>query len=282
MSSKAQIIRKLQAYNKNPDLIKEVSNTELADLVLVVMRAVQAIDEAIKEGRLDGYSPQPDKDYVSAETTRKMLKAEVDKMLAQTDSVLSTTSTELERRVQQAIENIRNGNDGIVTEAEIQRAADIAYTRINAGLPDFDKEITKAITSNGETVRNSLELLNGDERLEQSAIKNLTEDLRQLQEQIARINLSVQGVGGTSRNLIDSVILQRIADGTISTGTGVNVETPSGTIDGVNTAFTVANEPKYVVVNTLTYFAGGGYTYASGTITFDIPPATGSVIRSIY
>ena len=71
MSSKAQIIRKLQAYNKNPDLIKEVSNTELADLVLVVMGAVQAIDEAIKEGRLDGYTPRPDKDYVSAETTRK-------------------------------------------------------------------------------------------------------------------------------------------------------------------------------------------------------------------
>lgn len=278
MSSKAQIIRKLQAYKQNPDLIKEVSNTELADLVLIIMGAVQAIDQSIKEGRHDGYTPQPDKDYVSAETTRRILKAEVDKMLSQADSILSTTSTELEKRVQRAIENIRNGENGIVTDEEIQRSAEIAKSLIE--LPDFDEEITEAITRNGERVRDSLELLSGDERLDQSAIKNLNEDLRQLQEQIARINLNVKGVGGTSRNLIDMVILQRIADGTISTGGSVNVETPSPTADP--SEYTVTHEPKYVVVNTLTYFAGGGYTYLSGTITFDIPPATGSFIRSIY
>lgn len=63
---------------------------------------------------------------------------------------------------------------------------------------------------------------------------------------------------------------------------GVAVETPTGTANGSNTDFTVSNEPKYVVVNALTYFDGAGYTYSGGTITFDIPPVTGSSIRSIY
>lgn len=62
----------------------------------------------------------------------------------------------------------------------------------------------------------------------------------------------------------------------------LNVETPTGTVNGVNVTFTVLNTPKIVIIDGLCRFSGLGYTYASGTITVDslIPPI--SFIRSIY
>lgn len=65
-------------------------------------------------------------------------------------------------------------------------------------------------------------------------------------------------------------------------GSGITVETPSGTVDDSNVTFTVANEPKYIVINGAQYFAGAGYSYAGGTITLDNPVGTGGIIRSIY
>lgn len=64
-----------------------------------------------------------------------------------------------------------------------------------------------------------------------------------------------------------------------SGGSGITVETPAGTVDGSNTAFTVTAEPKWVVSDGITYFDGLGYTYAALNITMDIPPSYG--IRAI-
>ena len=55
--------------------------------------------------------------------------------------------------------------------------------------------------------------------------------------------------------------------------------TPAGTVDGSNTAFTVASAPKWVISDGITYFSGAGYSYALGTITMDIPPS--QYIRAI-
>jgi len=65
-------------------------------------------------------------------------------------------------------------------------------------------------------------------------------------------------------------------------GTGLSVETPTGTVDDSNTSFTVANTPKYIVVNGAQYFSGAGYTYLAGTITLDNPVGIGGFIRSVY
>lgn len=65
-------------------------------------------------------------------------------------------------------------------------------------------------------------------------------------------------------------------------GSGISVETPTGTVDDSNVTFTVANTPLYVVINGAQYFDGAGYSYAGGTITLDNPVGTGGVIRSIY
>ena len=65
-------------------------------------------------------------------------------------------------------------------------------------------------------------------------------------------------------------------------------ETPSGTINGSNTVFTLANTPA--VANSLQIFLNGAYQTAGGedytlsdnTITFVNAPLTGSVLRSFY
>lgn len=65
------------------------------------------------------------------------------------------------------------------------------------------------------------------------------------------ITLSDNGIGGI----------------TISS-TGLNSpETPTGTINGVNTTFTVVNTPKWISVDGLNKFVTANYTYVAPTIT---------------
>jgi hypothetical protein len=65
-------------------------------------------------------------------------------------------------------------------------------------------------------------------------------------------------------------------------------ETPTGTINGSNTTFTLANTPlsgtEVVFLNGILQDAGAGndYTISGGTITFLTAPATGDKIRVNY
>ena len=52
-------------------------------------------------------------------------------------------------------------------------------------------------------------------------------------------------------------------------GGALNVEVPSGTVDGSNTTFTVVNTPVYIIVDGVARRSGKGYTYSAGTITVD-------------
>jgi len=68
----------------------------------------------------------------------------------------------------------------------------------------------------------------------------------------------------------------------------VDRETPSGTINGSNVTFTLANTPvsgsEHVYLNGLlqTVGAGNDYTISSGTITMLTAPLTGEVLRVSY
>lgn len=62
----------------------------------------------------------------------------------------------------------------------------------------------------------------------------------------------------------------------------LTVETPTGTINGSNTNFTVSAEPSIVTVNGQAMSLTDDYTYSTPTITFVNAPLTGSVIRSYY
>ena len=113
-------------------------------------------------------------------------------------------------------------------------------------------------------------------------------------------NISPQGEQSTSTEIATLTALNNLlpnsgqaivknADGTFSTipvtSSGLNIETPSGTLDGNNVTFVASHTPKFIVSNTGVYFEGVGYTLAVLTLTLSIPPAAavdGGFIRSFY
>ena len=208
-----QTLKKLNLYKTNPSLVKDVSPNELADLVILVLKQVAVIETAIKEGRLDGYTPQAGKDYLGKPEALTMLTNAVNDAVRDFDGKMAEKGSQLEIQVLKALENIRSGDDGIVTEAEIQRAAEMAYSLIE--LPDFAAMIPEAITADISAVRDGLELLIGDNRLqlEITDVKGLEESLQQLSQVRAGT-----GGGGIGKNQVYGFIRQAIADGTISVG----------------------------------------------------------------
>jgi len=215
-------LRKLNLSLSNPDLVKDVSPNELAEMVVVVLSQVKVIEQAIKDGRLDGKSPVEGKDFVGRTEATKMLTDAVntaiagfDSKMAGMDDKLALKGSQFETQVQAALANIRSGDNGIVTEEEIARAAKMAMELIE--LPDFEAMVQTEITTDGVAVRDALELLNGDDKLEQSAVKDLKEDLAKLWDEVQKKSAG-NGVGGTSKPAVYRFIKDAIADGTIGSG----------------------------------------------------------------
>lgn len=207
-------IKKLALYKKNPELVKEINPTELAELVISVLGAVGQIEEAIKAGRLDGYTPQPGKDYLSKQEAVSILRD----FMSQTDSNIKTISealqTDFRVTVQQILEDIQDGEDGFVTDEEIARAAEIASQLVV--LPDFEELIATTLTESNTRVRDGLELLQGDERLSAEAISGLDEKFKALEERLSALTTAQRG-GGIGKNQVYNFIRSAVADGTIQT-----------------------------------------------------------------
>ena len=209
-------LRKLNLSLSNPDLVKDVSPNELAEMVVVVLSQVKVIEQAIKDGRLDGTSPVEGKDFVGRSEATKMLTDAVNSAVAGFDSKMAKTGSQLEKQVQEALANIRNGDNGVVTEEEISRAARMALELIE--LPDFEEMVSTSITKLPFASRDALELIvDNDDKLEQSAVKDLKEDLAKLWDEVQKKSAG-NGVGGTSKPAVYRFIKDAIADGTITSG----------------------------------------------------------------
>lgn len=262
--SKIDTLHKLHLYKKNPNLIQEVSNQELADLVLGVLGSVNVIDKAIREGRLNAPPLIPDKDYMSKETALKVLTNALSDMVARVDSELGQKGSQLDKAVSEAITRLQNGKDGIVSEAEIERAAILAHSMVE--LPDVGTEITK----NGEAIRDALELLQGDERIDASAIKGLEALVKTVY-----VDNSTHGTIG--KNQVYKWIAQAVVDGTIPAGGSGSIEVtiPTGTVNGSNAVFTSTVHAKWIDTDTGRYYPSRGYTEAGTgpyTYTLDLAP----------
>ncbi len=107
-------------------------------------------------------------------------------------------------------------------------------------------------------------------------IDGLEQTLQAFRNQLDRRGGYIHG-GGDTIKAGSGVIVTSNPDGTksISAAGGISIETPSGTIDGSNTTFTVLNAPIYISVDGLNKFENVGYTYLAGTITIidGVPPA---------
>lgn len=90
----------------------------------------------------------------------------------------------------------------------------------------------------------------------------------------------------TILTLLRTVTLNRPKLGGHGGGEKVDNETPTGTVNGSNTVFTLANVPKAgtvkVYVNGSRMQTTGDYTISSATITFNTAPPTTSIILCDY
>lgn len=98
--------------------------------------------------------------------------------------------------------------------------------------------------------------------------------------------LSTANAGGTLGST--SITFQQISTTGLTSSNFVDKETPSGSINGSNTSFTLANTPvsgsEHVYLNGQLLESGSGndYTISSATITMATAPATGERLKVSY
>ncbi len=200
--AKIDIIKRLALYKINPDLTREMSPNEVADIALLIIDQVKKIEDAIEAGRLDGKTPEAGKDYLAKEESVKMITDSINRAITEFDNKVSAKASTLDKQVAQAIENIRNGENGIVTEDEIARASQLARELIE--LPDFDALVDEKITANPFAIRDGLEsIIDDKDKLSQDSISGLVETINQLRK-------SITGTSYTGINR--ATVLQMIAE----------------------------------------------------------------------
>jgi hypothetical protein len=184
--------------------------------------------------------------------TEKKLMASLNNYVSSSDSTLKSKITELDKR----LANIRDGIDG--KDADEETIIGKVLSQIK--LPEI-ASIEEDLPKMGKSVRDSLELLQDDERLDVSAIKGLKDKFDEIMKMINKEGNKLGGYPWA---------VQR------------GIETPSGTINGTNKAFTVTHKPDYVTLNGQIIYESAGYSFSNNTITFDSAPLTGGVLRSHY
>ena len=133
-------------------------------------------------------------------------------------------------------------------------------------------EIEKDIPQLSEPIRDALELLDGEERLDFSAIKGLRNALNKMNNSMKSLGRAKVG-GGFSKIAME--------------GKMVDDETPSGTINGTNKDFTLDHIPN--PTGSLKVYRGGArqritedYTLSTNTISFTVAPVSGEVLLVDY
>lgn len=239
--SKLDTVKKVMLYQKDKSgFVKEPTISEMADLVVLVLSQVKVIEDAIKAGRLDGKTPIKDVEYMSRESAIKMLTQAVnealnneeDKFIGRVEGKFNSKVYQSEKTrdeaVNGAIERINQKlsevKDGVVTEAEIRRAANIALGMIE--LPDFASLIKENV--DGETVRDALALLTGDKRYQVQIA-----DVDGLADALAQVSqIRANGGGTIGKQQVYNFIRQAIADGIITSGAGTgDVVGPASAVD---------------------------------------------------
>lgn len=227
--------------------------------------------ESLKQKVQDDYS-------VSASDLKDMVSQETMRMMQQLEEKIS--------HIDQRLLEVKDGED-----SDPEQVMQEVLKRI--------PEQKDVILDNGVQIRDKLEALQDDDRLDKTAIKGL-EEFDAVVEQTkkgARIihgplgmQLYIDGVKKGWIKTLDFVSGTGIAIAyskvngldTLTfnaSGVGVTVSTPAETPNGVITAFTAVGTPKWVVADGITYYAGAGYSYSAPTVTMSIPPS--STIRII-
>lgn len=206
-----------------------------------------------------------------------------------------TSSLEyLKKQVSDKLSSIMDGKDGKDgldgKDAEEIDKAEIAGMVCNMiEIPEIE-ELTNELPKLGTQIRDGLELLVGEERLDVSAIKGL-EDIKGKEIRVVGGARGVQlYVDGAKKGLVNTLNLIPGAGVTLSynrsngrnditisaAGGALSVLTATGAVDDSNTVFTFVSTPTLVIVNGATYREGHGVAIVGTTATLDNPVGVGN------
>lgn len=217
-------------------------------------------------------------------------KAEVSATISSKTAHLSDVLSGKIKEIDDKLATVQDGAD-----ADEQQIVKDVLAQIK--LPE-QKEI---ILDNPEEIRNKLELLQGEERLDKSAIKGFDELEKSVTEaKSIRISpgrsLLQLYVDGSKKGAIQYLNLIAGTGITLSynqaygrndvtiTATGTASLSPiavTGTVDDSNTSFTAASTPNLVIVNGASYRHGHGVTISGTSITLDNPVGTNGDIYAL-
>ena len=162
--SRTQILKKLSLYRQNPDIVQPLTNAELADLVVIVLNQVDVIKSSIETGQISATElltkeiNKTLKEYRDkSEVIYRDIKKTADDSGEKLDNQVKTIKSDLQNaidRLNARVTELKDGRDGIVTEAEISRAASLAAELIE--LPDFEQMVSTAIQADSQAIRNAI------------------------------------------------------------------------------------------------------------------------------
>lgn len=208
---------------------------------------------------------------------------------------------ELKKMMKELIPEPKNGKD-----ADVEGIVEEVLSKV--------PKVEQIQPDMAEDIRNKIELLEGDERLTIASINGL-DDLIDSKVTATRNAILGGRQGQVGYNMfVDGTKKGKAVNTNFVAGTGVTLthaeangrnditidvaasssfadsETPSGTVNGVNDTFTLANTPTagtvrlYVNGMRQNVGAGNDYTISGGTITFESAsiPETGDVILADY
>ena len=182
------------------------------------------------------------------------MRGETEKKISDKMSQMEEMHNLMKQEIDKKLSAVMDGQDG--KDADEQKICDMVCEK--AQEPILEK-LSKLLPSLGGAVRDGLELLQGEDKLNIDAIEGLRELLDELKSR-----KNVVGGGGAASKW--------------QTG----VETPVGTINGVNKSFRVDKYPKWLTIQGQTLYESSGYSISGRTITMDNAPFTGDVLRSHF
>ena len=297
-----QKIRKIADVVKNGEMSIVEFIFELEDRLDQELPSLHKVFEKIKGDKGDTYNLSDDDLRKIAVQARSLINiSQLGKLAA---GMVSVPVEEISQKVAKIIGKPKDGKTPTQEELEpIIRALMPEAIRGEDGL-DADEEaiydrIIQDLPMLGTAFRDGLELLEGDDRLDISAIKGWEELIRELRGSGKSVNIGggPRGlhiyVDGVKYGLISTINFEAGNNITLdfaknssgiptltinSTGgggttSGWTAETPPEVPNGIITDFTASEIPQMVVSDGVSYFSGLGYTYLAGTVTMDIPPS---------
>lgn len=275
------IIKKLKAYEKRPDLYQEPSSSEFVQLALLVLRALEQIQEEIKQGKLKGETPKPDVEYLSKNSALQML-----------NDAWQTLESKVKEDITKKLNTLQDGKDAEITEDIIKKIASEVLKELE--LPDFDEIVVKNITKNPQAVRDALELLQEQEQLDAKFIKGWEQEINKIKNQVSSIvarrlgnirDVDTEGVQN-GQTLVYQNGVWTVGNPSGGISFAYVAEVPTGTVNGVNTSFTLSQTPMtnsaILQVNGQVQRLGTDYTVTGTALEMLWTPQTGDTLFIYY